>query len=463
MIDFRPITLADKATIESYTLRSEVRNCDLSFANMFCWQRSYDSSWAEVDGFLVIRFRIDGGDKLGYMQPIGRDGSLGFARIIPELARDAHFCGDRLRVIGVTREGGESLQSEYSSAFALYSDPNFEDYIYERESLRTLTGKRLQPKRNHINQFERRYPDYEYRPLTSEYFAEALALDCRWRKSHGDPCSDTIPERNAMLRAFDHFEELGLRGGALFVEGRMIAFTYGSQINHDTFCTHVEKGEAEYMGCYAVINKLFAESLPEGFRYINREEDLGIEGLRRAKASYYPSIMQEKYTAIYLHRDEAECKRLWIEIFGDEVSFVDEFIINHYSKSRMLRVVDPQNRTLSMLHIIPFESEVGRVAYIYGVATDSAARKQGFASKLIEASLAKIRSEGYVAALLIPSEESTRNFYRRFGFEDGPLLTFTAYNGFDFGSGESLNDLSMVVKMDGATLPEELHLTASQE
>lgn len=459
MIEFRPITLADKAEIESYTLQSEIRNCDLSFANMYCWQRSYDSAWAVVDGYLVIRFRIEGGEKLGYMQPIGHDGSLDFSRIIPSLAQDAHTHGDRLRIIGVTEEGRRTLQSQYSSAFALYSDPNFEDYIYLRESLRTISGKKLQPKRNHINQFERAYPNYEYRPLTSEYFEEALTLDCRWRATHGEPCSESTPERNAMLRAFEHFEELELRGGALFVDGRMIAFTYGSRINHDTFCTHVEKGEAEYTGCYTVINKLFAESLAEEFTYINREEDLGIEGLRRSKSSYYPTIKQEKYTAIYLHHDEAECKRLWIEVFGDEESFVDEFIINHYSQRRMLRVVDPMNRTLSMLHIIPFECEIGRIAYIYGVATDASVRKQGYASKLITSALEMIRKEGYTATILIPSEESTRIFYSKFGFTDGRPLLFNSYNRFDFGSGESAKDLSMIAFMsDSISLPDVLNL-----
>ncbi len=444
MIEFRAITLADKETIESYTRSSQIRNCDLSFANMYCWQRKYQSSWAVIEGYLVIRFLIDGGERHGYMQPIGQDGNLDFSHIIPLMAQDAHSHGERLRIIGLTDEGRESIKRCYGSDFAFHSDPCFEDYIYTRESLMTLSGKRLQPKRNHINQFLKLNSNYEFRPLTPEIFDDCKRLDCRWRAAHGDLCDDMTPEREAMLRAFKHFEELELRGGALYVDGEIVAFTYGSAINSDTFCTHIEKGLVEIAGCYTLINKLFAESLPSHFQYINREEDLGVEGLRRAKLSYYPDHKQEKYTAIYLHHDEKECKRLWREVFGDEDEFVDEFMMHHYSDKMMLRVIDSENRYLSMVHIVPFRCELGRVAYIYGVATDPAARKMGYSSKLMSEAMKLIEADKFDAAMLIPSEEWLKEFYSRFGFSTGTPTTFEAYNNFDFGSGESENDISMI-------------------
>ncbi len=444
MIDFKPITIADKPLIESYTLQSTIRNCDLSFANMYCWQPTYKSSWAVVDGYLIIRFLIDGGNKLGYMQPIGRDDCQSFSHIIPELAKDAHSHGNRLRIIGLTEESCTNLNVLYGGDFAFYSNPNLEDYIYLRESLCSLSGKRLQPKRNHINQFLKRYSNYNYRELTPDIFGECLTLDCKWRAAHGDICDDLNPEREAMLRAFEHFEELGFRGGALYVNDQMVAFTYGSAINSDTFCTHIEKGDTNIIGCYTLINKLLADSLPDNFKYINREEDLGIEGLRRAKLSYYPAIKVEKYMGIYLHHDEKECKKLWREVFGDEDSFIDEFLINHYSQHSMLRITDPNNRYLSMVHIIPFECEVGRVAYIYGVATHPSCRKMGHATKLMTSAMELIKERGFDAAILIPSEEWLKSYYSRFGFTAAIPTTFEAYNNFDFGSGVSANDLAMI-------------------
>ncbi len=385
------------------------------------------------------------------MQPIGRDGSLAFSHIIPQMAMDAHTNNNRLRIIGLTKESCENLSAMYGGDFAFYTDPNFEDYIYLRESLSSLVGKRLQPKRNHINQFLKRYNNYQYRELTPNLFKECLALDCRWRAAHGDICDDLNPEREAMLRAFDHFEELGFRGGALYVDGQMVAFTYGSAINNDTFCTHIEKADADIVGCYTMINRLFAESLPPNIQYINREEDLGIEGLRRAKCSYYPEQKLEKYTGIYLHHDEKECKRLWREVFGDEESFIDEFLINHYSQHSMLRVTNPDNQYLSMVHIIAFESEIGRVAYIYGVATHSSCRNMGYATKLMKSTMEIIRERGFDAAVLIPSEEWLRDYYSRFGFKGAIPTQFKAYNSFDFGSGELAGDLAMVCPISNIT------------
>lgn len=455
MIDFKPITIADKPLIESYTLHSSIRNCDLSFANMYCWQPTFQSSWAIIDGYLVIRFLIDGGEKLGYMQPIGRDGNPPLSKIIPELAKDAHAHGNRLRIIGLATE---SLDEFNRDDFALYNDPNFEDYIYHRESLASLSGKRLQPKRNHVNQFLKRYHNYQYCELTPSIFEECRTLDCKWRAAHGDICDDLNPEREAMLRAFDNFEELGFRGGALYVDDKLVAFTYGSPINSDTFCTHIEKGDTEVVGCYAMINKLFTESLPQHFKYVNREEDLGIEGLRRAKLSYYPAHKLEKYTAIYLHHDEKECKKLWREVFGDEEQFIDEFLVNHYSQHMMLRVTDPDNRYLSMVHIVPFESTIGRIAYIYGVATHPECRGRGYATKLMNAAMELIKDRGFIGAALIPSEEWLLSYYQRFGFNGAIPTRFNSYNSFDFGSGRSEDDLAMVYKIEGV---ESLELTKS--
>ncbi|MFI3259897.1 MAG: GNAT family N-acetyltransferase [Rikenellaceae bacterium] len=444
MIEFHPITLEDRALIESYTHDSEIRNCDLSFANMYCWQPTYKSAWAVVEGYLVIRFYIDGGEKIGYMQPIGDGGCQDFTCIIPELAQDAHSHGDRLRIIGITERGRDSIMALGIESFAFHSDPCFEDYIYLRESLATLSGKRLQPKRNHINQLLKRYPNYEYRPLTPTDYEACLALDCRWRRERGECCKEMTAERIAILRAFDNFEALDLRGGVLYIDGELRAFTYGSAINGDTFCTHIEKADSSINGCYSIINRLFAESLPPHFRYVNREEDLGIEGLRRAKLSYYPDHKQRKYTAIYIHHDESECRRLWQSVFCDEELFIDEFIINHYSQHRMLRVTDRDNRYLSMLHIIPFESEVGRVAYIYGVATHPDFRGRGYSSQLMAKAMEMIRRDGFAVAALIPSEEWLKSYYAKFGFEEGGMITFESYNNFDFGQGDPSLDRGMV-------------------
>ncbi len=438
MIDFKPLRIEDRPTIERYTLLATHQNCDLSFANMFCWQPVFESAWAEVEGYLIIRFRINGGNELGYMQPIGGDGSFDFSHLIPRMAQDAHANGQRLRVIGLTEMGRITLNNSHHNNFAFHSDRNYEDYIYNRTDLDSLTGKKYQPKRNHINQFEAKY-NYEYRELTPDLFDDCLRLDNEWRESQTD-----TSERVAIEQAFRHFSELGLFGGAIIIDNKVAAFTYGSAINSHTFCTHIEKGDRNYIGIYSALNKLFAQSLPPQYTHINREEDMGIEGLRRAKLSYNPAYLQPKYTAIYMHHHEAECKKLWQRVFGDDDQFVDHFLIKYFSDKGLISFVDVDNRYIAMLHIIPMTTPEGlQVAYIYGVATHPNFRNLGYASKLMSAAIKKVTTDGYDLAMLIPSEESLFDFYARFGFQRGDCITFTTPDSFDFGGDDPARNIAM--------------------
>ena len=412
MIEFKPVRLEDKQTIERYTMPSGIYNCDLAFANMYCWQAMYHSAWAVIDGFLVIRFQIGGGEKIGYMQPVGEGD---FARIIPALREDAHAHGQRLRIIGLTDEGREMVRNMHAGLFAFESDRGMEDYVYNADDLRNLTGRRYQPKRNHINRFMAEYPDFRYEQLTRERFGECMQLEREWRRAHEGHTSELCAEQRAMQRAFEHFEELEMIGGCIYVGDKLIAFTYGSAVNDHTFDTHVEKADTDYDGAFTIINKLFAQHLPARFTMINREEDLGIDGLRQSKLSYHPAVIQHKYAAIHLHPDEIACKELWTAAFGDDEQFVDSFLMRYYSRRRML-TAECEGRTAAMLHMLPFESELGRSTYIYGVATAPEFRRRGLAGKLIREAMRLIGEQGDEAAFLIPSEEWLHGFYAKYGF-----------------------------------------------
>lgn len=462
MIEFRPVRLEDRATIERFTMSSDITNCDLSFANMFCWQEVYHSAWAIVDGFLVIRFHIDGGDRLGYMQPVG-EGDC--ARIIPALREEAHAHGQRLRIIGLTDRGREMIRQMHIGQFAFESDRALEDYVYAADDLRNLPGRRYQPKRNHINRFMAEYPDYRYEELTPDRFDECMQLEREWRRNHEGHTSELCAEQRAMQRAFAHFAELGMTGGCIYVGERMVAFTYGSAVNDHTFDTHVEKADTDYDGAFTVINCLFARHLPERFTLINREEDLGIEGLRRAKLSYHPAVIQHKFTAIHLHPDELACKELWQTCFGDEEQFIDSFLIRYYSRRRMLSI-ERDGRMAAMLHLLPFESELGRTTYIYGVATAPEYRGRGLATELMREAMRLAGERGDDALFLIPTpgEEWLRDFYGGFGLEGRIPVEFVTRDGFDFGTGRAADDVAMLWLRDPARpRPERLRCTWSAQ
>lgn len=454
MIEFKPIEIQDRAKIESYTHQSECRNCDMAFANIYCWREFHKSCWAEVDGFLVIRFLIDGKEQVGYMQPIGEGN---FFHILDQLEEDARInFSQRLRLYGLCREGRGTITGSGKREFAFDDDRSLSDYIYLAEELRTLPGRKLQPKRNHLNRFTSKY-NYRFEAMEPRHFEECLALDEQWRRERTtDADTESMRfEQKALREAFDNFESLGIKGGVLYVDDRLVAFTYGSAINYDTFDCHIEKADTSYEGVFATINKLFAEHLGEEFRYINREEDMGLEGLRRSKLSYYPTFLWPKTSAIKLNHKELELKELWQEAFGDDDEFVDSFIMRHYQAQNMLSISDSEG-LLSMLHLLPFESQTGKVGYIYGVATKQDQRGKGLCSELMRQAIDEGRKRGFDALMLIPAGDGLNDFYARFGFGGEIVVEFRCSDGFDFGTGNKEQDRAMILPLkEGVALPDE--------
>lgn len=295
MIEFKDITLADRERIQAFTLSSQRRNCDLSFANLYSWSFLYQTKYAILDGFLLLRFYA--GEELAYMMPVGQ-GDV--KPVLEALIRDAEEQGAKFRILGVCVGMKADIEAALPGQFTFTEDRDYFDYIYLRTDLATLKGKKYQSKRNHINKFKKEYPDYEYKELTPALVPECLKLEEEWRRDYeGDEQQALDAERRSMTLALTHMEALGLTGGVLHVNGRIAAFTYGAPINHETWDTCVEKADTRIEGSYAMINYEYANRIEEKYTYMNREEDLGLDGLRKAKLSYHPAILLEKCIAEY--------------------------------------------------------------------------------------------------------------------------------------------------------------------
>lgn len=293
MIEFKDITLQDKETIQSFTLESQRRNCDLSFSNLCSWRFMYHTQFAIWNNFLLLRFHA--ADKLSYMMPVGQ-GNL--KEILELIIQDAQQQGQPFQMLGVCVGMKADIEAVMPHRFNFTSDRDYADYIYLRSDLATLKGKKFQSKRNHINKFLKTYSDYEYKPITPGLVPECLAMEAEWCKANN--CHEEkalIAERESLTYSLNHFEALGLSGGVLRVNGKIAAFTFGNPINQQTYDVCIEKANTEIEGAYTVINYEFARHIPEQYIYINREEDLGIEGLRKAKLSYHPVTLLEKCMA----------------------------------------------------------------------------------------------------------------------------------------------------------------------
>ena len=294
LIPFSPVTLADKPWIDRIIRLEDSRSSAWCFANMFFWIDTYNPRVSTLDDRLLIRFTYEGDSTYGF--PIGQ-GDLRPA--ILALQQDAAARGVPFHLRGLTEQSRALLEEAFPDRFDYVADTSVFDYIYEAEKLATLSGKKLHGKRNHINRFLETYPDWRFEPITRENIPACLAMSEVWAKER-EALKNLSSEFEALHLAFDNFEALGLEGGLLRVYGDVVAFTVGGVLNSDTFIVHFEKAFPAMQGAYPMINREFVRHVMEThphIRYINREEDLGIESLQKAKRSYYPVFMVEKYRA----------------------------------------------------------------------------------------------------------------------------------------------------------------------
>ena len=304
MIAFRDPEIGDRQWVEERFRASGNQGCEYSFSTLFLWSGAYQQQVAPMDGFVLERLRGKLG--AGYLFPAG-SGPL--EPVLSALEKDAAERGEPCRFFCVTPEQAERLEQLRPGQYAFQSDRDGWDYLYALDRLAGLGGKKLHGKRNHIRRFEESHPDWQVEQISMDNLAECAEMDLEWNRRYrsldaaGEEAEarTRLDERQAMSRAFAHYEALGMDGLLLRTGGKVVAFTMGSPISADTFDVHFEKAYGEIQGAYPMINREFARWLQAnrpGVRWLNREDDMGLEGLRKSKESYYPDRMVEKSAAI---------------------------------------------------------------------------------------------------------------------------------------------------------------------
>ncbi len=288
--EFKRPQMEDKKIIDSMFRKYCSKSCERTFVNVFLWARYYGVEYALIENTVVFKSEHDG---LAFTYPAGAKEDV--KKAIEKLDEYCQGLGKELILYNVTSDMFEQIESWYPGEFKIEYNPDIADYVYECEKLTTLAGKKLHGKRNHINKFKATYENWSYETL-SEYNVEAcFQMALEWRKING--CEDDEEKVNEMcvtLNALRLYKELDLIGGVLKIDGRIVAFTIGEPICGDTFVVHIEKAFADVQGAYPMINQQFVQHECQDFTYINREEDTGSEGLRKAKLSYRPIFQVEK-------------------------------------------------------------------------------------------------------------------------------------------------------------------------
>lgn len=288
MIPFERLTIEQKSTYDALLHRAAHRGCAFSFANLYLWGRQCA---ARVGDDLLLFSHFHG--KTLYPYPICTGSARGAIEL---LIADSKERGIPLRLSGLNTQDVEDLERWYPGRFRFHCGRDGHEYVYAIDDLADLKGKKYQPKRNHINRFLAEYPDAVIRPLDEGTLPDAKNLADRWYQRRTDE-EDAGMELVALNRAFTHWQALGLEGLVLYVGSQAVAMTMGSFLGEDTVDVHFEKADLDYNGAYAVINRAFARHIREKYpqvKFLNREEDMGIEGLRKAKLSYHPHHMVEK-------------------------------------------------------------------------------------------------------------------------------------------------------------------------
>lgn len=290
MIDFHRLRPEEKGMYESILFSCPPRGCEYSFANLSLWGQQQ----AAFFGGCVAFFSHFNGRRV-YPYPIGT-GDKG--AVLEAILTDARERGIPCRLSSLTEADCRELEGWFPGEFAVRPDRDTFDYVYDIEELAQLPGRKFQKKRNHLHRFTAEHPNYQIQPLTPENLPQAQELAEQWFLRRQPEEGVYLSEAIALFRAFRCFTALGLTGIALTEGSQIFAFSIGSPLSRDTFDIHFEKAREDVPGAYTAVNREFARYLRCQFpqlRYLNREDDLGLAGLRRAKLSYQPHHLEEKY------------------------------------------------------------------------------------------------------------------------------------------------------------------------
>ena len=287
---FKDLSLEEKPLLDTLFKHFPPLLSEFTFTNLFIWRHAYQLKVSRLKNFLCLL--SDQEENSFFFPAIGEGDMVVCYRVLLQYLKEK----GALPKIARVPEAVVAKTDWKAEGFVAELDRAQSDYIYLTEDLIKLEGRKYHRKRNHIKQFKEKYT-YQYIPLTSEWISECLRLETEWCDlRHCEVIPGLLNESIAIKEAFTHFEELGLKGGAILINGKVEAFTLGEPLNQDTVVIHIEKANSAYEGLYSLINQAFLENQWSEYTYVNREQDLGEEGLRKAKESYFPHHMVNKYT-----------------------------------------------------------------------------------------------------------------------------------------------------------------------
>ena len=290
---FKLIDIESKNVIEKYINLVDYEACEYCFTTLYMWKDLYNIKYYQEEKFIIISGEYGG--EFFFIQPLASKDNIKYAmKFILNFFKENN---KKLILKAITKDFIDYIENEYPNKFNYIEDRDNFDYIYEGESLRTLTGKKNQKKRNHLNYFLKEYDNTEYKVLNESNFNECIELLDSWMDNK-EIGNELETEKKAIEKIFKNYKHLKdkIKVGGIYIDNKLQAFSIGEMLTDDMALIHIEKANQDIRGLYQYINQQFIVNEFNEAKLINREEDLGIEGLRKAKLSYHPIKFTEKYT-----------------------------------------------------------------------------------------------------------------------------------------------------------------------
>lgn len=309
-LNFKNITLDDKDLINSYTKPWNPECSDLSFANLFIWGADGKMQYAEENNILYIKLNFLGVPEFLWA-PIPKKGtSFDYRETIFQCFRYLEE-KDIIPTIRSVSTPFLDMAKQACPELFFTETPIASDYVYLSENMIQLKGKKLHGKRNHINKFILTNPDFKYVPLDSSMYQDCMKIYEEWSENKDEDDSALSDEQRSVKLALKNLTALDLNGGCISLNGNIEAFTVGERLIPTMQLIHIEKANPSINGLYPMVNQQYAMRNCQDVTYINREEDMGIEGMRHAKRSYQPVKMIDKF--MITKKSPDELPRLWGE------------------------------------------------------------------------------------------------------------------------------------------------------
>lgn len=402
-LNFKKFESNDINLLKPLLAKRNSYTCENTLANIAVWADEYNIEFAFTDTDVYIKLSERNG--FIFSIPVYKD----LAQAVEKIKE---YCFSKDIPAKFWFEEGSTLEQFldlYREEYLCFNSKSSSEYIYLRENLANLSGKKFHSKRNHISAFSKKY-NWTFERLSKENINDAMFVADEWYAARAEQNDSSIStERAGIALLLQNIEFFKVQGGILRVDGKPVAFTCGTPITDSVFDVNFEKALPDYQGAYAVINREFAKSVD--YEYLNREDDLGLPGLRKAKLSYHPNIILKKYICLprTLYNQSFE---LHLNTFPeDDAEFTAQLFDTFFAESCFYKYLN--GKIVSQLFVLNSVVNGLDAGYIYAAATDEKYRRQGFMKELIE----KVKLY-YNQLTLKPATNELYNYYAKFGFKE---------------------------------------------